>query len=134
MPRQPMSGAAGVAPKFLNLARIRFPIGAIASILHRISGVVLVVALPMLASALGDSLRGPDGLDAVLDAALRSWFSPLLFIGVWALVHHVFAGVRHLLMDVGVGVRLPQARSSAFVSIAAGLVAALAWIAAWGLR
>lgn len=134
MPRQPASGAAGAAPKFLNLAAIRFPVGAIASILHRVSGVVLVVALPMLANALAESLQGPERFDALLDAALRSWFSPLLFIGAWALVHHVFAGVRHLLMDVGIGVRLPQARASAFVSIAAGIVAALAWLLAWGLR
>ena len=127
-------GAARSLPKFLNLAQIRFPIGAIASILHRVSGVVLLVSLPLLASALAESLRGPQGFDAVVHAATRSWFAPLLFIGVWALVHHIFAGVRHLFMDAGVGYRLPQARSSAFVCIAAGIIAALLWLLAWGLR
>lgn len=135
MQRQPAaSGAARQLPKFLNLAQIRFPVGAIASILHRVSGILLAVSLPLLASALGESLRSPQGFDAVVHGATRSWFSPLLFIGVWALVHHIFAGVRHLLMDAGVGYRLPQARTSAAVSIAAGIVAAVVWLFAWGLR
>ncbi len=129
-----MRNSARPAPKFLDLAAIRFPIGAIASILHRISGIVLLLALPLLARALDESLRGPQPFDALLDAATRSWIAPLLFVGVWALVHHVFAGVRHLLMDVGVGVRLAQARSSAGVSIAAGVVAAALWLLAWALR
>ena len=38
-------------PVFLNLIRIRFPIGAIASIGHRISGVILASALPFLVAA-----------------------------------------------------------------------------------
>ncbi len=37
---------------FLNLAQIRFPIGAIASIAHRVSGVLLFIALPVLAALL----------------------------------------------------------------------------------
>lgn len=135
MQRQPAtSGAARPLPKFLNLAQIRYPVGAIASILHRVSGIVLLLALPVLADALGDSLRSPQGFDSVLHAATRSWFAPLLLVGVWALVHHIFAGLRHLLMDIGVGHKLPQARTSALVSIAAGIVAALLWILAWGLR
>ena len=127
-------GAARPLPKFLNLAQLRHPIGSIASILHRISGVILAISLPLMASALGESLRSPQGFDFVIDGILRSWWSPLLFIGVWALVHHIFAGVRHLLMDAGVGFALPRARKSAGVAIAAGLVAAALWLIAWGLR
>jgi len=134
---QRQTAAPGVVrqlPKFLNLAQIRYPVGAIASILHRVSGVVLALSLPLLASALAESLRSAQGFDFVVQGATRSWYAPLLFIGVWALVHHVFAGVRHLLMDVGVGYRLPRARASAAVSIAAGIVAAALWLLAWGLR
>ncbi|MCO5100489.1 MAG: succinate dehydrogenase, cytochrome b556 subunit [Burkholderiaceae bacterium] len=127
-------GAARQLPKFLNLAQIRYPVGAIASILHRVSGVVLAVSLPLLASALAESLRSPQGFDSVVHGATRSWYAPLLFVGVWALVHHIFAGVRHLFMDVGVGHRLPQARTSAAISIGAGIVAAVLWLLAWGLR
>ncbi len=135
MQRHPAaSGAARPLPKFLNLAQIRYPVGAIASILHRISGVVLAVSLPLLASALAESLRGPQGFDSVVHGATRSWYAPLLFVGAWALVHHIFAGVRHLFMDAGVGYRLPQARTSAGISIAAGIVAAILWLLAWGLR
>lgn len=134
MNRPTANGAVRPAPKFLNLAAIRFPVGAIASILHRISGVVLLIALPLLARTLDASLSGEQGFQAVVDGALRSWLSPFLFIGVWALVHHIFAGVRHLVMDMGAGFALPTARTSAFVSIAAGIVAALLWLFAWGVR
>ncbi len=134
MTRPSANSAARPAPKFLNLAAIRFPVGAIASILHRISGVVLLIALPLLARTLDASLSGEQGFQAVIDGATRSWFAPFLFIGVWALVHHIFAGVRHLVMDMGAGFALPKARASAFVSIAAGFVAALLWLLAWGLR
>ncbi len=50
---------------FLNLAQIRFPIGAIASIAHRVSGVLLFIALPVLAALLDASLRSEAGFASV---------------------------------------------------------------------
>ncbi|WRL48931.1 succinate dehydrogenase, cytochrome b556 subunit [Aromatoleum evansii] len=125
------AGSAG-AQKFLNLSQIRFPIGAIASIGHRISGVLLLVSLPLLALALDRSLRSEPEFAAVRDLISEPWRVLLLVILVWAAAHHVLAGVRHLLMDIGVGSRLAQARTSAWAAIlAAGIVAlaaALRWL------
>lgn len=125
---------ARTGPKFLDLSAIRFPIGAIASILHRVSGVVLLVALPLLAQSLERSLAGPAEFDALVRAATSTWVALPLTIGVWALVHHVFAGIRHLAMDIGIGVRLGQARASAAVAIAAGIAVAAGWLLLWWLR
>lgn len=119
-------------PVFLNLARIRFPIGAIASIAHRVSGVLLFIALPVLAALLDASLRSEAGFASV--RGLLSSPLALVVSGVlaWALVHHVLAGIRHLLMDVGIGGELERARASArLVLLAAPALALLLLV--WGL-
>ncbi len=119
-------------PVFLNLAQIRFPIGAIASIAHRVSGVLLFIALPVVAVLLDTSLRDEAGFASVRDLIS----SPLAVVAagvlVWALVHHVLAGIRHLLMDVGIGGELERARASArLVLIAAPALAV--FLLSWGL-
>lgn len=119
------------APKFLNLFQIRFPIGAIASIGHRISGVLLLVSLPMLALALDRSLRSQAEFEAIRELIAAPGRALLLVFVVWATAHHVLAGVRHLLMDIGVGSRLAQARSSAWAAIVAALIIALAATIRW---
>ncbi|BAL26981.1 succinate dehydrogenase, cytochrome b556 subunit [Azoarcus sp. KH32C] len=119
------------APKFLNLLQIRFPIGAIASIGHRISGVLLVIALPALALTLDRSLRSEAEFTAVRDLLSAPWRGLFLVVLVWAAANHLLAGVRHLLMDVGIGSRLAQARTSAWaVIVGAGLIA-LGYAARW---
>lgn len=119
-------------PVFLNLAQIRFPVGAIASIAHRVSGVLLFITLPVIALVLDASLRSED-----VFASLRKLLSSPLYVVaatvlVWALVHHVLAGVRHLLMDVGVGSELARARASARVVLLAAPLLALLFLV-WGL-
>lgn len=119
-------------PVFLNLAQIRFPIGAIASIAHRVSGVLLFITLPVIALLFDASLRSEQ-----VFASLRKLLSsPLSVVAatvlVWALVHHVLAGVRHLLMDVGVGSELARARASARLVLLAAPVLALLFLV-WGL-
>ena len=105
-------------PVFLNLARIRYPVGAVASIGHRISGLVLVLALPFAVLALQYSLQS----EAVFDG-ISGWMRVPAALLAWAAAHHLFAGIRHLLTDVGIGASLPHARASAYAAlIAAGAV------------
>jgi succinate dehydrogenase / fumarate reductase cytochrome b subunit len=79
---------------------IRFPITAIASILHRVSGVITFVAVGILLWLLGTSLssrRFPPGL-SIMD----SFFVKFIMWGILtALAYHVVVGIRHLLMDFG---------------------------------
>ncbi len=107
-------------PVFLNFARIRFPVGAVASIGHRISGLLLVVALPFAVLALERSLAVAPGVDTLLEKLQSPAGRLALAILSWAAAHHLFAGVRHLLMDVGVGSELSPARASAWAALLAG--------------
>ena len=125
--------AEAARPRFLRLWNIRFPIGAIASFSHRVSGVLLLVAVPPLALALEHSLHSRADYAALLATVRSPWLAPIVFVAVWALAQHVLAGIRHLLMDAGIGWRLPRGRASAWiVLVAAPLVAAaatLGWFA-----
>ena len=79
------------------------PITAVASILHRISGAFIFFAVVILFALLGQSLSGPEGFAAAREC-LDSFIGKLL---VWAtlsgLIYHAVAGVKHLLMDAGIG-------------------------------
>ena len=113
------------APKFLNLLQIRFPIGAIASIGHRVSGVLLLIALPLLTDILDRSLRNEADFVSLRAALSSPWVVLALSLSAWAITHHILAGIRHLLMDVGIGSRLQQARLSARVVIMLSLATGL---------
>jgi succinate dehydrogenase / fumarate reductase cytochrome b subunit len=118
-------------PVYLNLLRIHLPLAGWVSILHRVSGVLLFAALPLGAWALSVSLSGEAGFRRMADVASHP-LAKLVMLGlVWAFAHHVFAGLRHLALDVhwGVGLRAAS-RSSVLVLVAAGLVTL---IAAWRL-
>ena len=112
-------------PVFLDLARIRFPVGAVASIGHRVSGVALVLLLPFGVLALDRSLGDPAAFSALLEAARSPWGRLAVALVAWACAHHVLAGIRHLLSDVGIGASLGPARASAYgVLIAAAALGA----------
>jgi succinate dehydrogenase / fumarate reductase cytochrome b subunit len=111
--------------RFLDLTRIRFPVGAVCSIGHRVSGVALAVAVPLLIALFARSLAGAEGY-----AEAARWLAPLparaaLVLVVWAFAHHLLAGVRHLLMDIGAGAALGPARASAWLVNLAGIAIAV---------
>jgi succinate dehydrogenase / fumarate reductase cytochrome b subunit len=113
-------------PVFLNLLRIRFPVGAICSIAHRVSGVVLALSMVPAAYLLQVSLDGPRGF-----ALASRWLETIpakigLALFVWALAHHALAGVRHMLMDADLGFTLPAARRSAWLVNTLGFILLLA--------
>ncbi len=107
-------------PVFLNLARIRFPVGAIASIGHRISGVLLVIGLPFAVLALERSLRDEASFSWWLEAIRSPLGRAAVVLIAWAGAHHLLAGIRHLLSDVGIGASLYASRRSAYAVLVAG--------------
>lgn len=112
-------------PVFLDLRRIRMPVGALTSIGHRISGAVLAASVPAAAYLFGLSLRDAAGFAQAIALLERFPVKALMVFGVWALAQHALAGVRHLLMDVGIGSPLRVARRSAWCVNLAGLVVAV---------
>lgn len=114
-------------PVFLNLARITLPVGAITSIGHRLSGVLLAVGVPMVLFALDRSIDGDAGFVQMATLLRQPWAKLLIVALVWALAHHMLAGVRHMLTDINVGSTLGTARRSAWgVNLAALTIALLA--------
>ena len=102
------------APKYLNLLQIKLPPGGIASIAHRISGVLMFLSIPLVAWLFAQSLQDEHGFRQAL-AFLQSLPGMILSVLlVWSFSHHLFAGIRHLLLDVHVGVDKAQARASAW--------------------
>lgn len=115
-------------PVFLDLARIRLPITALISIVHRIAGVVLFLSMPFAIYLLDLSLRSPLGYIRVQVLLGHIYVKFLVILILWALVHHVFAGLRVLLIDIGVGVKRDEARHTAW-AVAIGSVMSLVMIA-----
>ncbi len=112
-------------PFFLDLPAIRLPIGGVVSIMHRASGAVLSLLIPALLYLLMLSLRSPEDF-----ASVQNFFSGgigwLIGLGLlWALLHHLFAGLRHLGFDLGWGEEKQRARFTAKLA----MVAALALVA-----
>ncbi len=117
-------------PVYLDLARLRLPLPGWVSILHRVSGVFLFLALPLGVGALSVSLESEAGFRAVSGWMTHVWVKLLLLVLVWAFVHHLLAGLRHLAMDAHWGVRLRQARNTGAVVLAISGMATLA-VAGW---
>src|SRR6476469_9979574 len=103
-------------PIYLNLVAIRQPMPAIVSILHRISGALLFVAgIPLLLWFVQRSLASPEAFDAAM-TPLASPFGKLVLLALaWSYLHHLLAGLRHLALDLHIGVALAPARSSAAI-------------------
>ena len=120
-------------PVYLNLLAIRQPLPAIVSILHRFSGALLfAVGIPLLLWFVQTSLASGDGYAAAF-APLSSWFGKLVVLALaWAWIHHVLAGLRHLALDLHIGVDLAPARKvSAVVMVVAILLTLIVAVRLW---
>ncbi|MGB2832053.1 MAG: succinate dehydrogenase, cytochrome b556 subunit [Methylotenera sp.] len=104
-----------IRPKNLNILTIRLPINAVVSILHRVSGVGLFLALPFILLAFQWSTRSSQAYLRLV-SILNIWPIKLILIGLsWAFFHHFYAGIRHLLQDIHWMTSLQKARFSSRV-------------------
>jgi succinate dehydrogenase / fumarate reductase cytochrome b subunit len=122
----PSARPAKRRPVYLDLARIRQPIPAVTSVLHRISGALLFfVAVPFLLWGVQRTLGSPESFEAFRAFMARPIVKLVTLVLVWAYLHHLFAGLRHLLMDVHIGLDLGPARQSATVATVGAIVVTL---------
>jgi succinate dehydrogenase / fumarate reductase cytochrome b subunit len=113
-------------PKYLNLFKIHLPITGIASINHRLSGLILFLAIPLSLYLFQLSLSSNAGFNEMLQYLSSLWIKLAIIILLWSFIHHLFAGFRFLLIDQDIGISLAVARKSAwFVVVAAVLVTLL---------
>ena len=117
-------------PKYLDLFRIRLPLPALVSILHRISGLALFVFAWALLYLLQESLSSPQS-HARFHQLAGHWLVKLFLIGMlWSFLHHFFAGLRFLLLDIHVASDLGATRLMSW----AVLIVSLALTVILGLR
>ncbi len=99
-------------PKHLALHLIKLPLAGFVSILHRISGAVLFLSLPLLLWIFHSSLRSIETYSRLIEI-LQNPFSKLVCFGLlWAFLHHFCAGLRYLAIDLHLASSLARARSS----------------------
>jgi succinate dehydrogenase / fumarate reductase cytochrome b subunit len=123
---------AKARPKYLNLFLIRQPIPAIVSIMHRVSGAVLFLLLWTILWGLDRSLASPESYDQLKATIDQPLVKLVLLALLWAYLHHTFAGIRHLALDLQIGTALPKVRAMSFAALVLGLGLTLAvGVALW---
>ena len=118
-------------PKNLNLFTIHFPLPAIVSILHRISGAILFILIPFILLGLQFSLTdtGYETLGNWVDNVCVKFIIWLFLI---PFIFHLVAGIRHLLSDIHIGDTLKMGRSMAVLTfIISALLVILAGVWLW---
>ena len=113
-------------PKHLDLTKIRFPVMAIVSGMHRISGAVLFLFIPLLLWLWQESLTSPQSFAAFKTVVSLPLMKIVLLGLLWGYLHHLCAGIRHLALDLDFGTELAAARASSKVVLAVSIVLAVA--------
>ena len=112
-------------PKHLNLMQIRMPLAAFVSILHRVSGALLFLILPALLGLLSVSLESQLSF-TLFQQFIGHPLTKIVLLGVlWAYLHHYCAGIRHLAMDLHLGLELEAARASSYAVLVVSIGATL---------
>ncbi|MCK5818231.1 MAG: succinate dehydrogenase, cytochrome b556 subunit [Psychromonas sp.] len=88
-------------PKNLDLSSVQFPVTATASILHRVSGIIIFIALSILLLLLNCSLRNQAGFDRVAGYTDGFVVKFILWGTLTAIAYHAVFGVRHMIQDLG---------------------------------
>ena len=99
-------------PKHLALHHIKLPLPGFVSILHRVSGLILFLALPLLLLMLQYSLRSIETYTQLLSVLAHPLLKLMLLGLLWAFLHHFCAGLRYLAIDLRYISNLAQARNS----------------------
>lgn len=108
-----------------DLASYRLPAAGMVSILHRVSGALLFLALPFLLWLLDLSLSSELSYVRLGEVLGQWWAKLLVLVLIWGFLHHLVAGVRYLLLDVHWGVDKAASRVSAQVVFGVSLALTL---------
>lgn len=105
------------------------------SIVHRITGGALYFGTILVAWWLIAAASGPAYYDWAMWAFGTIIGQLVLFGYTWALVHHLFGGIRHFIWDMGHGYEKHFATKLAIANlIASVIVTLLIWIVGYAIR
>ena len=121
-------------PVFLNLLQIRMPVTAIVSILHRASGCLLALSLPFVVFSIHYAVISEEHFNDMLacfhNYHLTRW---AVLLPALAYAYHALAGIRHMIMDCGIGLtRISAVRTAyglliIYVLVAMGIMGVILW-------
>ena len=109
-------------PVFLDLTRIHLPVTAVISIVHRITGVLFFLFIPLLVYVFELSLSSQQGYETVSGILDRWPVRLVVVVMLWGFAHHFLAGIRYLLIDIDIGVGRESSRVSAWCVVAGGVM------------
>ncbi|MBQ0712598.1 MAG: succinate dehydrogenase, cytochrome b556 subunit [Porticoccus sp.] len=119
-------------PVNLDIGTIHLPITSYVSILHRVSGVVLFAAIAVFLWVLDASLSSEESFNAVKECIGSPFCQFIIWASLAALGYHMVAGIRHLIMDFGLGETLEGGQLGAKIAlIVAAVVIILAGVWVW---
>lgn len=121
-----MSAVPKVRPKYYDLNLLNLPLPALVSIFHRITGMVMFLfMIPLALYLLQATLKSESGFN-FWSNVLNFPVAKLILLGfVWVFLHHFFAGLRYLLLDLHIGVDKAAARTSSIWVLILGVVATI---------
>lgn len=109
-------------PVNLALGTLKFPPMAIASILHRLSGIGIFILLPYMLCMLHCSLTDAASFRATKALIQHPMHKLIIFVFIAAVIYHLLAGIRHIIMDIGFGESVSAGRASAIAVIALAFI------------
>ncbi len=113
-------------PINLNLLSLHYPLTAIVSFCHRVSGLLLIFLIPILLFILQESLASAVAFENLKSHFSHPFFQIILWLLLSALGYHLVAGIRHILMDLHLGDSLRGGRISARLTTFFGVVIIIA--------
>jgi len=105
-------------PVNLDISTMKLPITAYVSILHRASGVALFAGVAILLWMLDTSLSSPEGFASLKDTMNSTLCQFVIWLTLAGLIYHMVAGIRHLIMDAGIGEDLEGGQKGAKIALA----------------
>ena len=118
-------------PVNLDLTTIHFPVTAIISIMHRLSGIAVFILLPFMLYLLQQSLHSLESFHVLQSMSQHAWVKLLVWIFASALFFHFMAGVRHIIADIGYGEEMATGRKTASILLVLTVISTIvlgAWI------
>ncbi len=96
-----------------QIIRYRLPAAGIVSILHRISGALMFVLLPFVLYLFEKSITSEISFEYLKGYASHPLVKLAVLALCWGYLQHFCAGIRHLVMDLHIGLEKQQAAKSA---------------------
>lgn len=114
-------------PVNLDIGSMKLPITAYVSISHRLSGVFLFIVSGLLVWALDRSLASEQTFNALADTLSTPVAKAIMWAVATAMSYHALSGIKHIIMDFGIGETMEGGVRGAQIVIALAIILAVVW-------